>query len=538
MSIRSSFIASLALLLAAGAGALLWSQETTVWRIGTFDHASAEFGGRVGSQPVVVDAGAPDAARQWPASQAGTLNAQSGPQTHSRTIRFRIEEAPSGSYVLDLAIMAGNPRVPHLEIELNGARGTAYLDRRLSYHAEGRADSPICSEARLRIPIPASALRQGGNELRITAVDEVADENGDSQISWDALALLGTGQAAADPTVSVEPAYFFVAENGAVRELITATVTPTAAVSRGTLTLTLAGAQYRADLSPAPFGQQRFEFKVPEFAAGSEARVAVLLDGRSYLHTDRLTPKRKLTVYLVPHNHLDIGFTDYQPKIEELQNRNLDRLLEEMRHDADLRFSLDGVWLVEQYLRTRSPSAQKEFLEAVRAGRISIPAQYANLMAGGAGLETLLRSTYAGHALNSAAGSKSDYANITDVPAYPWSYASVLAAAGVRYFAAGANDDRGPQPLYGRWQTRSPFWWQGPDGAKVLMAYTRQYSQLWFVCGLPPREAGCRDGLPAFLQTFESPAYQPDAVLMFGSQLENTDLIPGEGEFVLSLIHI
>ena len=64
------------------------------------------------------------------------------------------------------------------------------------------------------------------------------------------------------------------------------------------------------------------------------------------------------------------------------------------------------------------------------------------------------------------------------------------------------------------------------------MAYTRQYSQLWFVCGLPPREAGCRDGLPAFLQTFESPGYRPDAVLMFGSQLENTDLIPGEGEFV------
>ena len=357
--------------------------------------------------------------------------------------------------------MASYPRVPRLELELNGAQATAYIDRRLSYHAEGRADSPICAEARERIPIPASALRQGDNELRITAVDDVADENGDSQIGWDALALLRTGQAAADP-----------------------------------------------------------------------ARFALLLDGRSHVRAEPIAPKRKFTVYLVPHTHLDIGFTDYQPKIEELQNRNLDRLLEEMRHDADMRFSLDGVWLVEQYLRTRSPAAQKEFLEAVRAGRISIPAQYVNLMAGGASLETLIRSTYAGHALNGAAGSKNDYANITDVPAYPWSYASVLGAAGVKYFAAGANDDRGPQPLYGRWQTRSPFWWQGPDGTKVLMAYTRQYSNLWFVCGLPPHEADCRDGLPVFLQTFESPGYRPDAVLMFGSQLENTDLIPGEGEFV------
>ncbi len=86
--------------------------------------------------------------------------------------------------------------------------------------------------------------------------------------------------------------------------------------------------------------------------------------------------------------------------------------------------------------------------------------------------------------------------------------------------------------LIGRWQTRSPFWWQGPNGSKILMAYTRQYSNLWFICGLPPHEAGCRESLPVFFQTFESPGYQPDTVLMFGSQLENTDLIPGEGEFV------
>ena len=138
---------------------------------------------------------------------------------------------------------------------------------------------------------------------------------------------------------------------------------------------------YRADLDPARFGQQRFEFRVPEFAAGSEARAVLDLDGRNFTRVEKLTPKRKFTVYMVPHTHLDIGFTDYQPKIEELQNRNLDRLLEEMRHDPDMRFSLDGAWLAEQYLRTRSPAARTEFLDAVRAGRISIPAQYANLMA-------------------------------------------------------------------------------------------------------------------------------------------------------------
>jgi len=532
MGFRFSSRAGFALSTLVLGAVALSAQENTVWHIGSFDHTSAEFGGRADNQLVVVDADAPDAARRWPASQAGSLNAASGTQSHARTIQFRLNEAPRGSYILDFAIMAGNPRVPRVELDLNGVPASVYLDRRLSYHAEGRMDSPINAEARVRIPVPESALRQGENSLRITAVDDTPDENGDSEISWDALALLRSDVAAGEPSIVLEPAYFFADQNGVTRELVTATVTSPETVSRGTLTLTLAGQEYRANLAPARFGQQSFEFWVPEFHAGTAAGAAIQIDGKTYEHIERLAPKRKLTVYVVPHTHLDIGFTDYQPKIEELQNRNLDRLLEEMRGDADMRFSLDGAWLAEQYLGTRSPAAQREFLESVHAGKISIPAQYANLMAGGASLETLIHSTYAGHALNREAGRQTDYANITDVPAYPWAYASILSAAGVKYFAAGANDDRGPQPLYGRWQTRSPFWWQGPDGAKVLMAYTRQYSNLWFICGLPPREAACRESLPTFFQTFESPGYRPDAVLMFGSQLENTDLIPGEGEFV------
>jgi alpha-mannosidase len=407
-----------------------------------------------------------------------------------------------------------------------------FLHRQLSYRAEGRIDSPINGEAREQIPVPAALLRQGENTLRITAVDDVADENGDSEITWDALQLLNADAPAKEssPDLRVEPTYFYTGASGSLREIVQVTVRAAAPVREGKLVLHANGEGFLASLTAGRFGDQRFEFSVPEFGPGTQASVSVTLDGRTTQTPFVLAPKRKFTVYAVPHNHLDIGFTDFQPKIEELQNRNFDRLLTEMRGDPDMRFSADGVWLVEQFLRTRTPAARKEFLARVSDGHISVPAQYANLMAGGAGLETLIRSTYAGHALNREAGRNADYANITDVPAYPWAYASVLHAAGVKYFAAGANDDRGPQPLYGRFQTRSPFWWEGPDGSKVLMAYTRQYSQLWFVCGLPAREAGCRESLPTLFETYE--ASLPDTILMFGSQLENTDLIPGEGEFV------
>src|SRR5579864_5541345 len=183
MSSRSSYLVRLALLSVAAGGLSLVAQQTTIWRLGDFDHAAAEFEGQVGSEPVVVDANAPDAAKHWPSSQAGTLNAEAGAQTHSRTIRFGLKEVPQGSYTLDLAVLASNPRVPRLELNLNGTLATVYINRRLSYYAEGRADSPICAEARERIPIPATVLRQGENTLRITTVDDVADENGDSDIN-------------------------------------------------------------------------------------------------------------------------------------------------------------------------------------------------------------------------------------------------------------------------------------------------------------------------------------------------------------------
>lgn len=511
----------------------LLAADTTVWRIGRFDHASAEFHGREADTPPVIDANAPGAAAHWPAVQAGSGNLKAGSKPHPRIVHFALNEPPSGIYTLAVAVLVGNPRVPRLELELNGTPGSIYLDRRLTYVAEGRQDSPINGEARARIAVPAALLRPGQNELKVTAVDDAPDENGDSSIEWDALELSrDPGLTSPAAAIEIAPAYFYVRKNGETRELVQVTVALPGVAGPAALALEIAGTEYRATPAQGRFGQQRFEFAVPEFAAGTPAKAALTLGRTRTAFTAHLTPKHKLTVYIAPHNHLDIGFTDYQPKIEELQNRNFDRLLEEMRADESLRFSADGVWPVEQFLRTRAPETQKEFLDRARAGRISIPAQYANLMLGGAGLETMVRSLYAGHALNRAVGRNADYANITDVPAYPWAYASVLHAAGVKYFAAGANDDRGPQPLYGRWQTQSPFWWQGPDGEKVLMAYTRQYSQVWFVCGLPPREAGCREGLPALFQTYEAPGYLPDKLLMFGSQLENTDLIPGEGRFV------
>lgn len=514
--------------------------EHTLWQIGAFDQSSHEFSdsfdfaGRDHNPTFTV--GESNPAKDWPAFQPGSEVKAAGGRPHPYTILFSLSGPPRGSYQLKIAVLLTRSRLPHLEVDLNGHRGTFFFHRRLSYYpGDGGVDSPIYGGDTIDMDLPARDLRSGQNQLVLTAIDDPKDGDGESWLNYDALQLTEDPDArrAPAPQVTVEPTIFYQESEGQLRELTDVTVTLNAKVTKGEATLTVSQQNFRAQLSGAnDFGQQRFEFALPELGAKTPGRVMVRVNGKTYPSQVELQPQRKWTLYVAPHAHLDIGFTDYQAKVAEIHNRNLDKLLDEIDEHPEMRFSLDGSWIVRQYLASRTASTEDRLLKLVREHKITVPVQLANLMTGYPTLEELIRSTSYSQWLHRKEGIPFEYANITDVPSYTWSYASVLSSLGVKYFLAASNNDRAPILLYGRWNEKSPFWWQGPDGSKVLMSYSRQYFQLSFVCGVPAQEAACRQSLPTFLQQYESPSYKPDAVLMFGSQIENTDLIPGEPQFV------
>ena len=539
---KSKLAASLALVLSVFTvvAPLLGAADQTLWEIGKFDQSSDEFHRRVdfsnANDNPIFTVGKSDPAKDWPSEQPGSANTDAGARPHPYTIVFDLTNPPRGAYRLEVSVVLNRPRVPGLQVAVNGKSGVFYFNRKVSYYpGDGGVDSPIYGGDRLEISLPTSALRAGENKLVLTAVDDPGDGPGDSWLLYDALRLVGDADAKVQRSteVSLEPTIFYVEADGALSELTRVTITHSDPVRRGEVTLSVAGKTLKADITQGhDFGEERVDLDVPEVSGPAEAEASVRLDGRTVKSRLNFTPQRKWTVYLAPHAHLDIGFTDYQAKIAEIHNRNLDRLLDEIEAHPEMRFNLDGSWIVQQYLASRNQATQERLFKLVQEGKIAVPVQLANLMTGYPTLEELIRSTDYTHYLHEHDGFPFDYANITDVPSYTWSYASVLAALGVKYFSAAANSDRGPILLYGRWNTKAPFWWEGPDGQKVLMSYSRQYSQLWFVCGIPPQEANCRQALPSFFQQYESPAYKADTVLMYGSQFENTYLVPGEREFV------
>ena len=519
---------------------LATAAQRTVWEIGKFDQSSLEFNSDLEptdpnyNPTFIVGHSAP--AKDWPALQPGSAYKEAGGRPHPYTIQFSLDRAPQGTYRLIISVLLYRSRIPNLQVEINGHSGLFYFNRALSYYpGDFGFDSPIYGGDKLEITVPTTYLRAGENKLVLTAMDNPKDGEGESLLAYDALRLIEDRDAKPlpSPQVTAEPTVLYTQTQGQLRELTYVTVTLNEPVRQGELALTVGSERLQGQLSPATdFGQQRFEFAIPELAGKTTGLVALNVNGKTYNSQVELQPKRQWSLYVVPHAHLDIGFTDYQAKVAEVHNRNIDKLLDEMDQHPEMRFSLDGSWIVRQYLASRNAKSSERFLKLVRDHKITVPVQLANLMTGYPTLEETIRSTSYTYGLHRKEGIAFDYANITDVPSYTWSYPSVLSALGVKYFSAASNNDRAPVLLYGRWNEKSPFWWQGPDGSKVLMSYSRQYFQLSFVCGVPAQEAACRQSLPTFLQQYESPSYRPDAVLMYGSQIENTDLIPGEPEFV------
>ena len=209
-----------------------------------------------------------------------------------------------------------------------------------------------------------------------------------------------------------------------------------------------------------------------------------------------------------------------------IHSRVIDEAMQLIAQHPDFRFSLDGYWPLQQYFDTRTPAEQQRAITAIEKQQLYLPAQYANLLTGFPTAETLIRSLYASADFSRKHDTPFNYANITDVPSFSWSYASILASAGIHELFSGSNNYRAPVLLQGHLNEDSPFWWQGPDGQKVLLWYSRHYMQMQFMFGLPPSLSTGHDTLPLFLQMYQHPSYHADATILFGTQVENTDLFP------------
>jgi hypothetical protein len=513
--------------------------QTTVFKIGEFNRSSIEFSSETPKEKVNYIVSGSDPAKDWFAYQAAVLSAkikEASIAAAPRAITFALEGRPAGNYRLHVAFLIENASVPALKVGINGKEGIFYLHPRLDYSNGDQFDSfdPAYSSADVDFTFPGSYLRNGSNTLSLQAIEEAEEAEPNAGINYDAIELDSLPKSAASRAFSAQlvPTVFFRQQNNELLETVDAFIRYSGKIAPGSeAELTIGKRSYPAQLRGGyDFGEDKVEFAVHEFEPNTEAQLTVETGGHKQRYKQSIDPARKWNVFLVPHIHLDVGYSDYQAKVAAIQSRAIDEALDMIQKNPEFRFSLDGEWPLQQFLETRNDAEQQRTIETIRKKQLFLPANYANLLTGTSSTEALLRSLYPSADFSSRYNTPFDYASITDVPSYSWSYASILASARIHYLVAAADNYRAPVFMQSQLNEKSPMWWVGPDGKKVLLWYSRSYLHLQMLFGLPPIVAAGHDTLPLYLQAYEKPSYHANSTILYGTQQENSDLFPQQAE--------
>jgi alpha-mannosidase len=204
----------------------------------------------------------------------------------------------------------------------------------------------------------------------------------------------------------------------------------------------------------------------------------VLIDyeiaGKSDSAEVRVEPVRKVRIFILPHSHHDLGYTDLQSNIEEKQMANISKGIELARNTANYppgaRFvwNLEVLWGADLFMRTKTAPEREELISAVKKGWIGLNGMYANELTGLCRPEELLQLFRYSIELGNQCGVRVDSAMISDVPGYTWGAVSAMAQAGIHYFSAAPNRFDRIGTFMAEWQDK-PFWWVSPSGNERVL---------------------------------------------------------------------
>ncbi|MBN2021723.1 MAG: hypothetical protein JW809_02930 [Pirellulales bacterium] len=449
-----------------------------LWRIGASGDGTAGLAlapgdfAKFGADPLFV-VGVSDAKRDWPYVHPGPADAWAGGRTHAFTICFGLKKAPKTPCRLRVVLAdAQRPIPPKLSIAVNGrdalerqtlpGGGDASLDGDLSKARSQTIDATI----------EPATLKQGTNEITIATLsgswvlyDEIAFE------ATEGVVLAPVATATSLATVEGLPA--LVERNGKLYQPIRLSIRHVGQPCDATVGAT--GAEPVA--VKLATGAQELDVPVPAVEKETDATVSIKAGDKTLAQRQVvLKPVRKWIVYLLPHSHVDIGYTHLQADVERAQWRYLEMAMDAARRSADnppgarFKWNVEVLWAVDSYLKQATPEKRREFFDAVKSGMVGLDALYGNELTGLCRPEELLRLVRLAAELSRQTGVPIESAMITDVPGYTWGIVPTLAHAGVKYFSMGPNGGDRIGHTAASWGDK-PFWWIGPNGRDRILAW-------------------------------------------------------------------
>lgn len=207
----------------------------------------------------------------------------------------------------------------------------------------------------------------------------------------------------------------------------------------------------------------------PQAAAGANAKTSGLAQ-----------------VVIVYKTHFDIGYTARaRDVVHEYRTEMADRVLDAIERNSrqpkaeQFVWTLSG-WPLQQIIGPdQTPERRAKIEQALRDRNLAVHAYPFTTHTEMAEPEDLVRGLGISSALKRRFGLPlSTSAKMTDVPGQSWIFPTLFTHAGIRFYHMGG-------PLVNRTLGLPPFfWWEGPDGSRLLTLYNNGYG----TSALPPAD--------------------------------------------------
>lgn len=186
-----------------------------------------------------------------------------------------------------------------------------------------------------------------------------------------------------------------------------------------------------------------------------------------------MSGSRVKRVYAVFKTHFDAGFTGLASEVMEgYRTTLLEGVLKACEASSDApeneryKWTMPA-WPLAKSLEGCSPETRERAEAAIRAGSLVWHALPFTTHTEFCGLEEWIRGLFHSRRLAEKYGVWFPDAKMTDVPGHTWIVPSVLRKAGIRVLHLGCNPASTPADV------PPVFWWEGPDGARLLTIYAR-----------------------------------------------------------------
>ena len=488
-----------------------------VWSIGQPDNSGDEFAAGAAASLTYDTAGSlPE--RDWRQRQdGGDANAP------EYKVRFRLDRVPDAPVLqAELFFLGAAPR--SLQLNVNGRRGAFRIEALAAPDLDERQANTIThARQSLKIALDPEALRSGENEIGLSYA------GADGAVYYDALVLRRGGDAGPEVEATVEPTIFYRGTAESLREVTNVTLRHRRHLGKATATLRVGEFSITREVpgESQDFGERTLAIEVPARSGPTPYLLSVKTEAGVSTWKGTFQPEKRWRIFAGLKIHNDIGYTDMQPHVQELDDRNSDAMLDMVTRNPFYKFNLETGWLMDNYLHARRAPRVREMMRLAVRGRVGINAMYLNLMTGLCTGEELYRSLYFSEGLHREYGVPLKFACLTDAPSHSWFVPTLLADAGVPGFANGSNQTRAPLLQNSNLNEDSPFYWEGPDGRRVMTWFARSYLQLDRLVGQHPSVEGLARTVPQFLARYRRPGYNVDAVLLYGLYTDNADFRDG-----------